>query len=173
MIFVALNWTKALEQQTYDLQYALDELRTNYNDLASQYKSLKADADRDFNGASKTIATQGQKIADLSSRSNIELSQRPQKPYHSLSISQKGKVNKQIKDKFGPKLNKFLQKRKLEFSSLTLEDADDNQKNVEVRGHKRRKFEDLKSIEMSALSQISDQILLSNLKMSKTKKKLL
>ena len=155
--------TKALEKQTHDLQNAFDELRTNYNDLVSRYKSLKADADRDFNGASKTIATQGQKIADLSSRSNIELSQRPQKPYHSLSISQKGKVNKQIKDKFGPKLNKFLQKRKLEFSSLTLEDADDNQKNVEVRGHKRRKFDELKSVEMSALSQISDQKVVSRL----------
>ena len=104
--------------------------------MISAYKSLKANSDREFRGASKTIDAQEKKIANLSSRSNIELSQRSQKPYHSLSVSQKGKINKEIKDKFGPKLNKFLQKRKLQFGSLTLEDAEDAHENIEVHGHK-------------------------------------
>ena len=126
----------AFEQQTHELQTELDQLRTEHNNLISAYKSLKADADREFRGASKTIDAQEKKIANLSSHSNIELSQRSQKPYHSLSVSQKGKINKEIKDKFGPKLNKFLQKRKLQFGSLTLEDAEDAHENIEVHGHK-------------------------------------
>ena len=46
---------------------------------------------------------------------------------------------------------------------MTLEDADDNHENIQVNGHKRRKFDELKSVELKALAQISDQKVVSRL----------
>ena len=85
MIFVPpINSIRATNVWTPDW---VNHLRTEPNNLISAYKSLKANSDWEFRGASKTIDAQEKKIANLSSHSNIELSQRSQKPYHSLSVS--------------------------------------------------------------------------------------
>ena len=109
-----------------------------------------------MNDLREKLTASNAKLAKIDEDNESLLEPAAKKPYHDLKSTQRVVVHREIRGKFGPKLNQFVKKRKLEASHVVFNDVDGIKTQVRINFQRHRTYENLTPFEKEQVRVVSD-----------------
>ena len=138
------------------LKASLAELRGVNSKLEKTSAQQASAKEKELTELREKLTAANDKLAKIDEDNESLLEPPAKKPYHELKSTQRVVVHQQIRGKFGPKLDRFVNKRKLEASHVIFNDVDGVKSQVRVNFQHHRTFEKLTPFEKERVRVVSD-----------------